>query len=107
MAIDIRLARGSDADDIARIYRPFVESTIISFETAPPERADGRSHHRDDVSPSRLFRMDDALLGTCTRHATAPEVPVVGRYLCLRDPLPATRRGSGLLPGSILSAQAS
>jgi L-amino acid N-acyltransferase YncA len=39
MAVEIRLARGSDADDIARIYRPFIESTIISFETAPPEPA--------------------------------------------------------------------
>ena len=33
----VRLARSSDADEIARIYRPFVESTIISFETVPPE----------------------------------------------------------------------
>lgn len=37
MAIEIRLARGDDADEIARIYRPFVESTIISFETVPPD----------------------------------------------------------------------
>ena len=35
--VHVRLARGSDADEIARIYRPFVESTIISFETVPPE----------------------------------------------------------------------
>lgn len=39
MAIEIRMARTSDADDISRIYRPFVESTIVSFETAPPEPA--------------------------------------------------------------------
>ena len=39
MAVDIRLARRSDADDIARIYRPFVESTIVSFETEPPAAA--------------------------------------------------------------------
>jgi L-amino acid N-acyltransferase YncA len=37
MSIRIRLARSDDADEIARIYRPFVESTIISFETVPPE----------------------------------------------------------------------
>ena len=37
MPIIIRLARSGDADEIARIYRPFVESTIISFETVPPE----------------------------------------------------------------------
>jgi L-amino acid N-acyltransferase YncA len=39
MAVDIRLARRSDADDIARIYRPFVESTIVSFETEAPDAA--------------------------------------------------------------------
>jgi L-amino acid N-acyltransferase YncA len=37
MTRQIRMARGSDAAAIARIYRPFVESTIVSFETAPPE----------------------------------------------------------------------
>ena len=37
MAIEIRVARGGDAGEIARIYRPFVESTIISFETVPPD----------------------------------------------------------------------
>jgi L-amino acid N-acyltransferase YncA len=36
MAVEIRMASVEDADEIARIYRPFVESTIISFETAPP-----------------------------------------------------------------------
>jgi phosphinothricin acetyltransferase len=37
MTVDIRLARRGDAEDIARIYRPFVESTIVSFETEPPD----------------------------------------------------------------------
>jgi len=37
MSIEIRLARHDDADAIAAIYRPFVESTIISFETVAPE----------------------------------------------------------------------
>jgi L-amino acid N-acyltransferase YncA len=36
MAVEIRLARLDDAEAIASIYRPFVESTIISFETVPP-----------------------------------------------------------------------
>jgi len=43
MTIDIRLAGRDDASEIAAIYRPFVESTIISFETIapePPEMAD-------------------------------------------------------------------
>jgi len=39
MAVEIRLASVDDADDIARIYQPFVESTIISFETVPPDRS--------------------------------------------------------------------
>jgi phosphinothricin acetyltransferase len=34
----IRLARASDADAIAAIYRPVVENTVISFETVPPGR---------------------------------------------------------------------
>lgn len=33
----IRLARASDAAALAGIYRPFVESTPISFETDPPD----------------------------------------------------------------------
>jgi L-amino acid N-acyltransferase YncA len=37
MAIEIRLARVNDGDEIARIYRPFVDSTIVSFETVPPD----------------------------------------------------------------------
>jgi phosphinothricin acetyltransferase len=37
MTIDIRLAGRDDANEIAAIYRPFVESTIISFETIAPE----------------------------------------------------------------------
>jgi phosphinothricin acetyltransferase len=37
MAVEFRLARRDDADGIAAIYRPFVESTIISFETVAPE----------------------------------------------------------------------
>jgi L-amino acid N-acyltransferase YncA len=37
MTIEIRLAGRDDAEEIAAIYRPFVESTIISFETVAPE----------------------------------------------------------------------
>jgi L-amino acid N-acyltransferase YncA len=38
MTIQIRLARDSDVDGIAEIYRPIVESTTISFETVAPSR---------------------------------------------------------------------
>ena len=34
----IRFADESDAAAVAAIYRPIVESTAISFETAPPDR---------------------------------------------------------------------
>jgi phosphinothricin acetyltransferase len=37
MAVEIRLARVGDAADISAIYRPFVEATIVSFETVAPE----------------------------------------------------------------------
>jgi L-amino acid N-acyltransferase YncA len=35
--VQIRLARESDTEAIAAIYRPVVESTVISFETVPPD----------------------------------------------------------------------
>ncbi|MBI4194691.1 MAG: N-acetyltransferase [Betaproteobacteria bacterium] len=38
MAAQIRLAQGHDAESIAAIYRPFVETTAISFETEAPDR---------------------------------------------------------------------
>ena len=38
MSARIRLATAADAEAIAAIYRPVVESTTISFETAPPDR---------------------------------------------------------------------
>jgi len=38
MAAQIRLAHDRDAEDVAAIYRPFVETTAVSFETVPPDR---------------------------------------------------------------------
>jgi L-amino acid N-acyltransferase YncA len=38
MAFCVRLAKDSDADAIAEIYRPIVEATAISFETNAPDR---------------------------------------------------------------------
>ena len=40
MTSRIRLAVETDADGLAAIYRPIVESTVISFETAAPDRAE-------------------------------------------------------------------
>src|SRR6266436_1465738 len=36
----IRIARESDADEIAAIYRPWVERTAVSFELEPPSGSD-------------------------------------------------------------------
>ena len=36
----IRIARESDADEIAAIYRPWVERTAVSFELEPPNGSD-------------------------------------------------------------------
>ena len=38
MAAQIRLAKDPDAEAIAAIYRPFVETTAVSFEDIPPDR---------------------------------------------------------------------
>jgi phosphinothricin acetyltransferase len=38
MTARIRLADAADAEALAAIYRPVVESTTISFETVPPDR---------------------------------------------------------------------
>jgi len=42
MAINIRLAIDSDADQVAEIYAPFCDATPISFETEPPTVAEMR-----------------------------------------------------------------
>jgi L-amino acid N-acyltransferase YncA len=52
MAFEIRLARRDDAHPIAAIYRPFVETTIISFETVAPDP----------------HEMSDRIEGTLTRY---------------------------------------
>jgi hypothetical protein len=51
--VQIRLALESDAQAIAAIYRPVVESTVISFETVPPDR--GEIARRIVYSFSPLF----------------------------------------------------
>jgi phosphinothricin acetyltransferase len=40
MSVEIRLARDADAEAIAAIYRPIVETTAISFETDAPDAAE-------------------------------------------------------------------
>jgi len=45
----IRLAADTDAAAIAAVYRPIVESTIISFETEPPDESETRRRIRDTL----------------------------------------------------------
>jgi L-amino acid N-acyltransferase YncA len=35
--LDIRIATKADASEVAAIYRPYVEQTVISFEVDPPD----------------------------------------------------------------------
>src|SRR5580765_3764292 len=72
MPVNIRLARSSDGDEIARIYRPFVESTIISFETVPPEPSEiaGRIAATTVRYPWLVCERKDRIMGYAyaTRH---------------------------------------
>jgi phosphinothricin acetyltransferase len=49
MAVEIRLARDADAEAIAAIYRPIVETTTISFETDAPDAAEIRQRVADTL----------------------------------------------------------
>ena len=49
MSVEIRLARDADAEAIAAIYRPIVETTAISFETDAPDAAEIRQRVADTL----------------------------------------------------------
>ncbi len=49
MSMRIRLASESDAEAMVAIYRPIVESTMISFETTAPDRAEMAQRVRDTL----------------------------------------------------------
>jgi len=49
MSVEIRLARDADAEAIAAIYRPIVETTTISFETDAPDAAEIRRRVADTL----------------------------------------------------------
>lgn len=40
VAVSVRRARETDAEAVLAIYAPFVERTVVSFETAVPTRAE-------------------------------------------------------------------
>ena len=66
MAVLIRLARESDADAIAAIYRRYVEGSRISFEEAPPNVAEMARRIRGDqpgYHPWYVAEEGDRVLG--------------------------------------------
>src|SRR5712691_2676075 len=65
MAAQIRLAEHLDAGAIAAIYRPFVETTAVSFETVTPDREEmGRRITEVLVSfPWLVCELDGRLVG--------------------------------------------
>ncbi len=70
--IAVRLADRRDAADIAAIYRPFVTSTIISFEIDPPDEAQmaDRMAHTIVRYPWLVVECDGRIAGYAyaTRH---------------------------------------
>jgi phosphinothricin acetyltransferase len=72
MTTHIRLASDADADGIAEIYRPVVESTTISFETDAPDREEmaRRVHDTLKAYPWLVCEVEGRLAGYtyATRH---------------------------------------
>ena len=62
MAVHIRLAEEADAEGIAAIYRPIVESTVISFEVVPPD-ADEIARRIGETLPSYPWLVCDLGVG--------------------------------------------
>lgn len=72
MDSSIRMAREDDAAAVAGVYRPFVESTPISFETEPPEEHEMRRRLRETLPhyPWLVYESAGAVVGYAyaTRH---------------------------------------
>lgn len=63
MAVLIRLARPEDADAIAAIYAPYVESTRITFEEQAPNAAEIASRMSSTIHPWLAVEKDAILVG--------------------------------------------
>lgn len=70
----IRRATADDAGAIAAIYRPFVESTPISFEIVPPGESDMRRRMTDTTAsyPWLVYESDGRVIGYAYASAHAP-----------------------------------
>jgi len=101
MAVLIRLARESDAAAIAGLYRPYVESSRISFEEVAPDSAEIARRMASPVHPWLVAEDDGRLLGFAStspmRNRPAYRWSVeTGIYL---DPAITARVADGLLDG--------
>lgn len=63
MAVLIRLAGPSDAAAIAAIYRPYVESSTISFEEIAPDAPEIVQRMADPVHPWLVAELDGRIVG--------------------------------------------
>jgi L-amino acid N-acyltransferase YncA len=59
----LRLARTSDADAIASIYRPYVEASRISFEEEAPDASEIAARMRSPHHPWLIAENDSRVLG--------------------------------------------
>jgi phosphinothricin acetyltransferase len=108
----IRLATLSDAEAIAAIYRPVVETTTISFETVAPDRVEMAKRLADTLDVASLARVRGGRPrgGLRLRHETpgTRRVSVVSGHLRIRGRgVPPIGRGRGLYQSlfAILAAQ--
>lgn len=70
MSRHIRLARESDAEELLEIYRPYVETTSITFETEVPTVEEFAGRIRDTLTkfPYLVIEEDGAILGYAYAH---------------------------------------
>ena len=66
----IRLARESDAEELLEIYRPYVETTSITFETEVPTAEEFAGRIRDTLTkfPYLVIEEDGGILGYAYAH---------------------------------------
>ena len=70
MSRHIRLARESDAEELLEIYRPYVETTSITFETEVPTVEEFAERIRDVLTkfPYLVIEEDGKILGYAYAH---------------------------------------
>ncbi|HEX6741639.1 MAG TPA: GNAT family N-acetyltransferase [Sphingomicrobium sp.] len=69
MAVLIRLAREADAEQIASIYRPYVEESRISFEETAPDAAEIARRMSGPVHPWLVAEDDGRIAGYASTSA--------------------------------------